>query len=605
MGQSKFKVNMGRLVALIMTIALVLSCAPLAFADGESGTCGDNLTWSLSAGTLTISGSGAMANYPESVKAPWYPCRAEITKIVLPDGMTSIGDLAFYDCSNLVSVVIPDSVASIGSYAFAKCTNMEFMTMGSGVKNIGSGAFEECEKLTSVRLPEGLKSIGFRGFYRCYALTSITIPSTATELGMTVFGYCTGLVQATIHAQIQEIPEWFFYGCESLTSVVLNPTITSADTYAFRECDRLLTVNYSGSEEDAKNIKDDIVRDEPNFSGKGTVSDNEPQEQTTVTKAEDKGDTVVLESTTTVETGNATVGSTTREEHSTETGDSTTSTTINATVENQDGWKDVADQVQDALDYQEEKSELGMTTDKIDVTIYIKDETQLTQDVLDAYAGKDVNLTVRTESGSSWVIDCSTLESPADREEGKKEKEPAKYDLSYELSPASEKIMEELGGSSAYTLKFNSSAKINAQFVIQLPNYHARQNAYLYQRVGGKLERLQGAMVDSIGLANFYLASVDEKTEYVIGINVPGEDTSDVVIPQSLAAEYGVLQDFEQRQYTITGRESSWGMNINQVTWIMIGGMTAVVVTVGFVMYLLNKRKLRMGYVPDLDEEFE
>ena len=73
---------------------LVFAGAPTVYADGESGICGDNLTWSLSAGTLTISGSGDMYDFPESSMAPWYHLREEITRLELPSGLTKIGALA-------------------------------------------------------------------------------------------------------------------------------------------------------------------------------------------------------------------------------------------------------------------------------------------------------------------------------------------------------------------------------------------------------------------------------------------------------------------------------------------------------------------------------
>ena len=140
--------------------------------------------------------------------------------------------------------------------------------------------------------------------------------------------------------------------------------------------------------------------------------------------------------------------------------------------------------------------------------------------------------------------------------------------------------------------------------MIRLGDTWARQSATLFQRNGRELTRYQTVIVDGEGYAHLYLASVDDKAEYYIAMNLP-EQQEEAIIPDELLHEYGQPVNYTPIQYEITGRESSWGMNINQVTWIMIGGMTAVVVTVGFVMYLLNKRKLRMGYVPDLDEEFE
>ena len=106
---------MKKLFALIVAI-----CATtLAWAD-DSGSCGENVTYSFvsSTGTLTISGTGAMKDYNTSNSAPWY--YLSIKKVVINNGVTSIGDYAFSECTGLTSVTIPNSVTSIGSDAFLR-----------------------------------------------------------------------------------------------------------------------------------------------------------------------------------------------------------------------------------------------------------------------------------------------------------------------------------------------------------------------------------------------------------------------------------------------------------------------------------------------------
>ncbi|MCD8389405.1 MAG: leucine-rich repeat protein [Oscillospiraceae bacterium] len=92
----------------------------------ETGTCGENVTWSLDTdtGVLTISGEGEMEDYSSSSDVPWYSLRESITAVVIEDGVASIGNCAFYYCSNLTSVTIPDSVTSIGYEAFYECTSL-------------------------------------------------------------------------------------------------------------------------------------------------------------------------------------------------------------------------------------------------------------------------------------------------------------------------------------------------------------------------------------------------------------------------------------------------------------------------------------------------
>ncbi len=104
-------------------LLLVLMLLPMIAHADKSGTCGYNLTWTLneSTGTLTIEGSGAMKDYSSSSYAPWYTYRQMILSVVIGDGVTNIGNYAFYVCSGLTSITIPNSVTSIGVGAFYYC----------------------------------------------------------------------------------------------------------------------------------------------------------------------------------------------------------------------------------------------------------------------------------------------------------------------------------------------------------------------------------------------------------------------------------------------------------------------------------------------------
>ena len=93
----------------------------------SSGTCGENLTWDLTDGVLTISGTGAMTNYSTSPRAPWYTNASSITTVVLENGVTTIGSYAFYGCKNLPSISIPNSITSIGRYAFSGCNGLNYV----------------------------------------------------------------------------------------------------------------------------------------------------------------------------------------------------------------------------------------------------------------------------------------------------------------------------------------------------------------------------------------------------------------------------------------------------------------------------------------------
>ena len=142
-----------RILFLALVMVMIFTLLPVsAFADTvKSGTCGGNLTWTLdSEGTLTISGTGAMTDYSNDSKAPWYSRRSSIKSVIIESGVTSIGDRAFYYYTGLTSVTIGNSVTSIGNYAFYDCTGLTSVTIGNSVTSIGGYAFEGCTRLTEI-----------------------------------------------------------------------------------------------------------------------------------------------------------------------------------------------------------------------------------------------------------------------------------------------------------------------------------------------------------------------------------------------------------------------------------------------------------------------
>ena len=122
-----------RILSLAMVLCMLLTTVtalPITANAASSGTCGDNLTWTLDdSGTLTISGTGDMYDYTWSTPSPWYSSRSSIKTVIIENGVTSIGYRAFYDCSSLTSITIPDSVTSIGDWAFEDCSNLTSITI--------------------------------------------------------------------------------------------------------------------------------------------------------------------------------------------------------------------------------------------------------------------------------------------------------------------------------------------------------------------------------------------------------------------------------------------------------------------------------------------
>ena len=148
----------------------------------DSGSCGENVTWTLTAdGTMTISGTGAMTDYTYDSRSPWYSCRTYIKRVVMQQGVTSIGDHAFWDCSGLTSVTIPDGVTSIGGGAFSGCTSLTSVAIPSSVTEIGGSAFSGCTGLTSVTIPDSVTSIDGYAFSGCDSLTDVYYAGTAAD----------------------------------------------------------------------------------------------------------------------------------------------------------------------------------------------------------------------------------------------------------------------------------------------------------------------------------------------------------------------------------------------------------------------------------------
>ena len=162
-----------------------------------------------------------------------------ITDLVIPFGVTSIGDYAFSECSSLTSVTIPEGVTSIGDRAFGWCSGLTSVTIPEGVTSIRDGAFCGCSGLTSVTIPEGVTSIWDFAFKGCSGLTSVTIPSSVTSIGNDAFSGCSGLTSVTIPEGVTSIGDWVFSGCSGLTSVTIPEGVTSIGDWVFNNCSKL------------------------------------------------------------------------------------------------------------------------------------------------------------------------------------------------------------------------------------------------------------------------------------------------------------------------------------------------------------------------------
>lgn len=583
MRHSLRKLNI-RLLALAVAAMLLLCAVPVASAAEASGQCGDDLTWSLSGDTLTITGSGPMYNFPESTMAPWYEYRREIAAVHLPDGLTRVGDLAFYGCTALQAVTLPDSVKVVGWHAFDGCSAMVMLSLGSSLTSVDDGAFLNCKSLKSLRLPGTLQSIGYQGFSWCESLTEVTVPESVTEVGMAAFAFCHNLIRADIRAKITLLPEWIFYGCDRLTELTLSDTVTGAKEYAFYDCDSLSTVNYNGSDENRDQIQEDIIRDVEG-GGLTSVTDTTQGESASNATYEETDEGLIGQTTTTTQTENADISTNVTVVYpDDQSPPEIVDTQVDITLENGDGWGEVSDYLDEVVN--------GDSGD-VNVDIYIKDDTDVPADILNSYAGTDTIITVHTSSGAVWTVDCRSIPRDTLEED---------CSFTYERLNATQAQLDLIGATSGYMVRFNKSVELNAQVAIRVPSEHIRSVATLFQEENRDAAELQSVVIDGEGYACFYLGAVDKDTVYLIGIDVPGVDTTGIIVPDKLMREYGISEN-NGIEYVITGRKSSWGMSAGQVTWILAAVMIGCVAFVGVFMFALNKRKLKQGYVPKIYDE--
>ena len=278
-----------------------------SFASVESGTCGENVKWTLTRdGTLTISGTGTMVDYPYSTSAPWRSFRSQVKTVVIENGVTSIGNNAFYNCLSLTSVTIPSSVTSIGNNAFYDCTSLTSVTIPGSVTSIGDRAFYGCSSMTDVyyggygigwlavdghgQIPDsatvhfkdnlydsgtcgknvnwmldagGTLTISgtgamadyysalYRGSAPWYNIRSqvkkVLIKSGVTSIGRHAFKDCKSLTSVTIPDSVTRIGGYAFEDCTSLTSITIPHSVAEIEEYAFVCCAALTCMTIPNS----------------------------------------------------------------------------------------------------------------------------------------------------------------------------------------------------------------------------------------------------------------------------------------------------------------------------------------------------------------------
>ena len=174
-------------------------------------------------------------------------CCSDLITVSIPNSVTSIRERAFDGCSKLTSVNIPNSVTSIERGVFRGCSDLTSVTIPNSVTSIGEMAFEYCLGLTSINIPNSVTSIGKTAFYGCGGLTSVSIPNSITSIGNETFEYCNSLTSVTIPNSVTSIGDDAFKYCSRLTSVTIGNSVTSIGEFAFSNCDSLTSVSIPNS----------------------------------------------------------------------------------------------------------------------------------------------------------------------------------------------------------------------------------------------------------------------------------------------------------------------------------------------------------------------
>ena len=202
----------------------------------------------------------------------------------IPDGVTNIGDYAFFGCSNLSSIMIPNGVTSIGNYAFFGCRSLSEITIPESVLSIGNYAFYVCNSLSFITIPNNVTYIGYDAFYGCTGLTTITIPESIICINDRVFKNCSSLSSITIPQSVTSIGGSAFAGCSSLSSITIPESVTRIYDRAFENCSSLSSITIPQS---VANIGDGLFSGGGLFSGCSSLSNISVNEANTVCSSQD------------------------------------------------------------------------------------------------------------------------------------------------------------------------------------------------------------------------------------------------------------------------------------------------------------------------------
>lgn len=235
---------MRRIISVVLSAVMCISLLPtIVMAKTSSGICGENITWSYSGGTLTLSGYGDMKFTVEGYP-PWFDYSfSGISEIIIDEGITSIDDFAFCGCRSVKSIQLPSSIKKIGKSAFSS-SGIESIEIPYGITEIPEQAFES-SALKSITLPYSIKNIGGRAFYKCNKLEEIYLPNSVVSIGNSAFYECTTLEEIHLSENVSVIEDGAFYKCSKLIEIDIPDATGKIGASAFSGCTNLKNLTIS------------------------------------------------------------------------------------------------------------------------------------------------------------------------------------------------------------------------------------------------------------------------------------------------------------------------------------------------------------------------
>lgn len=177
-----------------------------------------------------------------------FPMDSAMEQYIVPNGVTQIAALSFYNCWNLTDVMLPESVQQIQEKAFFGSQKLTCIQMAEGLISVGDSAFAYCSKLTSIKLPDSVTYLGSEAFYGCSQLAQVVLPKNLKRIENRTFDCCNSLTNITISSGVTYIGEYAFWLCRSLRSISIADSVIQIDSMAFGNCTALMDVYYTGTE---------------------------------------------------------------------------------------------------------------------------------------------------------------------------------------------------------------------------------------------------------------------------------------------------------------------------------------------------------------------